>query len=193
MSKRVITLSAIPDLSLARVAMGLTPEGAPIAPIQAAEPTSTPDPTSEPKPEPETILATLETTTQAGDQFTAYLKDEIAALKAANLDLQTKLTELAPLQGQLQTANATVDHLRPVAEAAVNRLSIGLGHRPSKLEHMPADMLSSMFQDLQGELMKLPVGRQTAEPEIDTIEGDSGPETLAQHRLRLVPSAVAAR
>jgi signal peptide peptidase SppA len=193
MPKRIV-LSSQPDLDLARIALGLAPDG---TPIQATtEPAPTPEQDEGEDDEPSVAgtptQASAEPASLLADPLAAYLKEEIASLKVVNAELVAKIADLQPLQGQLQTSESVIAHLRPVAEAAVNRLSIGLGHRPSKLEHVPADMLAAMFNDLQAELMALPAGRQTAEPTVDTIEGDSGPETLAQQRLRLVPSRTAA-
>ena len=196
MAKKLV-LAQLADLAAARISMGLDPETA-VPVIAASEGPGDEEDTDEDEgevsasanaqpSEPSTPVAAV--LMSADDGLSAYLKEEVTTLKAEVATLKTELATYAQTNVQLQTANATISHLRPVAEAAVQRLSIGLGHRPSKLEHLPADLLASMFTDLQAELMALPAGRQTAEPSIDEVDGARPPDTLAQHRLRLVPQA----
>jgi signal peptide peptidase SppA len=178
MAKKLI----LTDLEAARVSMGLDPEtAAPIEPQLAADP----EPKTEPTPEP---VAASEPAAPSQDGLATYLKEEIATLKQENATLKAELQTQAQLKTDLNAHQAQVAHLRPVAEAAVTRLAIGLGHRPMALESLPADLLAKTFTDLQAELMALPAGRMSAEPSTDVIEGDQ-PETLMQHRLRLVPQA----
>lgn len=177
------------DLQAARVSMGLDAETAVPVVLQTPEPDEEDTDTEEeikPTAAVEPVVATLQSSYEDG--LSAYLKDEVTALKAENATLKGELAAAAQTANQLQAALSTVNHLRPVAEAAVQRLSIGLGHRPSKLEHMPADLLAETFNDLQAELLAMPAGRQTAEPSVDNIDGQTPPDTLAQHRLRLVPA-----
>lgn len=192
MAKKLI----LADLAAARISMGLDPEtAAPV--IAASEGPGDEEDTDEddgevaasagsPPSDPGTPVAAV--LMASDDGLSAYLKEEVTTLKAEVATLKTELATFALTNAQLQAAEAAIGHLRPVAEAAVQRLSIGLGHRPSKLEHLPADMLASTFTDLQAELMALPAGRQTAEPSVDTLDGDVQRDTLAQHRLRLVPA-----
>ena len=194
MAKKLI----LADLAAARISMGLDPETA--VPVVMADP----DPSDEEDTNDDDdgeVAAKAAAPTAAAESITpvtlqsqdnglsTYLKEEVTTLKAEVATLKTELATFALTNAQLQAAEAAISHLRPVAEAAVQRLSIGLGHRPSKLEHLPADMLASTFTDLQAELMALPAGRQTAEPSVDTLEGDVQRDTLIQHRLRLVPAA----
>lgn len=177
------------DLQAARVSMGLDAETAVPVVLQTPEPDEEDTDTEEeikPSAAAESVVATLQSSYEDG--LSAYLKEEVATLKAENATLKGDLAAAAQTANQLQAALSTVNHLRPVAEAAVQRLSIGLGHRPSKLEHMPADLLAETFNDLQAELLAMPAGRQTAEPSVDNIDGQTPPDTLAQHRLRLVPA-----
>ena len=200
MAKKLV-LTQLTDLGAARVSMGLDPEAG--TPVISVSTTGTggsgtqmagADPTDEEDTDNDdgevaaaaTITPVLLQSQDSG--LSAYLKDEVTALKAEVVSLKAELATFALTNAQLQAAEAAISHLRPVAEAAVQRLSIGLGHRPSKLEHLPADMLASTFTDLQAELMALPAGRQTAEPSVDTLDGDVQRDTLAQHRLRLVPA-----
>lgn len=191
MAKKLI----LSDLGAARVSMGLTPEGTPTTPeIELVQPhvmttgltatTTTPDPAPEPEPD-----AAITASAPLQDGLSTYLKEELHALKEENAQLKANLQDQATLKADLNLQQATVAHLRPVAEAAVKRLAIGLGHRPLALEALPADLLAKTFAELQTELMALPAGRQTAEPTTDVIEGDQQPDTLMQHRLRLVPQA----
>lgn len=201
MAKKLI-LSALTDLGAARVSMGLDPEaGTPVISVSTtgtggsgtqmagADPTDEED-TDNDDGEVAAAATVTPVALQAQDSgLSAYLKEEVTALKAEVVSLKAELATFALTNAQLQAAEAAISHLRPVAEAAVQRLSIGLGHRPSKLEHLPADILASTFTDLQAELMALPAGRQTAEPSVDTLDGDVQRDTLVQHRLRLVPAA----
>ena len=178
------------DLQAARVSMGLDAETAVQVVLQTPEPDEE-DTDTEDEIKPSSASASITPPALQSsyeDGLSAYLKDEVATLKAENATLKGELAAAAQAANQLQAALSTVNHLRPVAEAAVQRLSIGLGHRPSKLEHMPADLLAETFNDLQAELLAMPAGRQTAEPSVDNIDGQTPPDTLAQHRLRLVPA-----
>jgi len=183
MAKKLV-LTNLSDLGAARIAMGLDPEtAAPIDPapaVTAQEPDPTPDPAPAPDPDPAPIAAQ--------DGFSTYLKEEIAELKAENSKLKADLQAQAQLKADLNTHQAMVAHLRPVAEAAVSRLAIGLRHRPMALDALPADVLAKTFTELQTELMGLPAGRKSAEPAVDAIEGGL-PNTLMQQRLRLVSQA----
>jgi len=179
MAKKLI----LSDLGAARVSMGLDPEtAAPIDPQLAAAPASTP--AQDQTPEPGAVAASA----APQDGFSTYLKEEIAELKAENAKLKADLQDQASLKADLNVHQAMVAQLRPVAEAAVSRLAIGLGHRPMALEALPADVLAKTFTELQTELMGLPAGRKSAEPVVDVIEGEQ-PNTLMQQRLRLVPQA----
>lgn len=189
MAKKLV-LNSLTDLGAARVSMGLDPEtAAPIEPeLTAATTTTTTDPAPKPEPTPEPDAA-ITAAAPLHDGLAVYLKEEIHALKQENTQLKADLQVQAQLKADLNLQQATVAHLRPVAEAAVKRLAIGLGHRPLALEALPADLLAKTFAELQTELMALPAGRQTAEPTTDVIEGATQPDTLMQHRLRLVPQA----
>ena len=182
MAKKLI----LSDLGAARVSMGLDPETA--APIEPELTTTTPDPAPEPEPTPEPDAA-ITASAPLNDGLATYLKEEISELKQENSTLKAQLADQTQLKADLNLQQATVAHLRPVAEAAVKRLAIGLGHRPLALEALPADILAKTFEELRTELMALPAGRQTAEPTTDVIEGTTQPDTLMQHRLRLVPQA----
>jgi len=187
MAKKLV-LNSLTDLGAARVSMGLDPEtAAPIEPELTAT-TTTPDPAPEPEPTPEPDVA-ITASAPLQDGFAAYLKEEVHALREENAILKAQLADQTQLKADLNLQQATVAHLRPVAEAAVKRLAIGLGHRPLALEALPADTLAKTFEELRTELMALPAGRQTAEPTTDVIEGAPQPDTLMQHRLRLVPQA----
>ena len=189
MAKKLV-LSSLTDLGAARVSMGLNPETAAPVVVACTDPVTTGDTNTAADPvAPALAEVVAEIKTATEDGLSIYLKGEVATLKAEAAALKTELAAFSLTNAQLQAANATIGHLRPVAEAAVQRLSIGLGHRASKLEHLPADLLASTFNELQAELMALPAGRQTAEPSVDTVDSTQPPETLAQHRLRLVPQA----
>lgn len=121
------------------------------------------------------------------DGLTTYLRGEVADLKAENATLKTDLAAANSSKATAEQTAATAVTMRPALELSIERLQVTLGHRALKLEGLPIDSLVTMFNQLNGELMQLPVGAQTVQTDAPREEADSQPASMADYRLRMIP------
>lgn len=105
----------------------------------------------------------------------------------AGVELALARQEISKLTSQLEEAST----MRPALQKAVERLQVGLGHRPALLDKMPVGQLVEMYGTLYSELMALPVGRKSlSESEEEPQESPSGKfDSVVEQRLRIVPKS----
>jgi hypothetical protein len=121
----------------------------------------------------------------SNDGTVTLLQTQLHELSDENKGLQEKLIRLQIEHEQQGAQVAELQQLHKPLCTAIERLEVGLGHRPSSLEGLSATALVSTYDRLYAELMKLPVGQQSmAAP--TPQETDQG-QTIVNQRLTSIP------
>lgn len=150
-------------------------------PQEPAAPEPTPEPTEPTEPPAAAAEPTGTQLEAAPSELHALLKETMA---------ETKLMQESLIRLQLEHEKAVKDvtelqAMRPALEKSIQRLEVGLGHRPSLLDGLSATALVGTYDQLYAELMKLPVGQHTlAAAEVPDLDQA---QTIMQQRLTSIP------
>lgn len=124
--------------------------------------------------------------TVSEDGLTVYLKDENKTLKNESSALTAKVAHLESELLSAKQSTEQLEALRPAVEQAVERLQVGLGHRPMNMSAFPVDTLLVTYNQLYAELMALPVGRHSTGGEPSDRADSQAQSSMGARRLQLI-------
>jgi len=145
--------------------------------------TQTQEPEVSAPTEDQTQTQELEVLASAEDSLSAYLKEEVATLKAEITAMRAELSERDRRIAQLSEAENAATLLGPIVIQSIHWMQAPLGQAPLQLKGLPPEVLASQYKEVRAQFTeRFPVGQHS----LTEADDSRVPIDLAEQRLLYV-------